>query len=146
VFAPKSRSVALRERRAERRACELLRSVIGEEGYAMYRELGFLRVPGGQGEDPGYSYLLYPHRPIVAFDEASGELLSEYCVGFPDRSDADPRLPDADDMLARWMALKGDERGLLADANLHPPGRRLDPGQLRRDLRRLQHWEARADG
>jgi hypothetical protein len=131
-----------RERRAERRAQELLRSVVGEEEFSLYRELGFLRAPG-HGE--GYAYLIYPHRPIVAYDTDSGELLNEYCVAFPD--DSDPglgeRLPDSDDVLAKWMALRGGERELIADSNMHMPGRQIDPGQVQRDLRRLREWEGR---
>jgi hypothetical protein len=134
-----------RERRAELRARDLLRSVIGDEGFEMYRELGFVRVRGARGPDAGYAYLIYPHRPIVAFDERSGELLNEYCVGFPDQSDpgAGTRLPDSDDVLAKWMALQGDERGLIDDANMHAPGRQVDPAQVRRDLLRLREWEGR---
>jgi hypothetical protein len=136
-----------RERRAERRARELMRSILGPEEYAMYDELGFVRVlrsADGAGPD-GYGYLIYPHRPIVAYDARTGELLSEYCVRFPDRSDpsAGTRLPDADDVLAKWMALHGDERSLIADANMHLPGRQLDPRHVRRDLRRLAEWQAR---
>jgi hypothetical protein len=132
-----------RERRAELKARELLRSVVGVEAYEMYRTLGFLRVPGKEGD--GYAYLLYPHRPVIAYEERSGELLNEYCVGFPDRSDPSvgPRLPDSDDVLAKWMALHGDERGLIGDSNMHLPGRQVDPGQVRRDLRRLREWEGR---
>ena len=37
-----------RERRAEQRARELLSSCVNEEEWAMYRDLGFLRVWGGQ--------------------------------------------------------------------------------------------------
>ncbi len=131
-----------RERRAEVKAKRLLRSVVGEEAFSMYSELGFIRVAGGRG---GYGYLLYPHRSIVAFDERSGALLNEYCVGFPDSSDpaAGTRLPDSDDVLAKWMALQGDEHRLIADANMHLPGRHVDPGQVRRDLRRLRAWEGR---
>ena len=134
-----------RERRAELRARELLRSVVGPEAYAMYRELGFIRVVGGQGPDRGYGYLIYPHRPIVAYEQRSGELLNEYCVGFPDRAETElgARLPDSDDVLAKWMALHGDERRLIADANMHIPGRQVDPGQVRRDLLRLRAWEGR---
>jgi hypothetical protein len=135
-----------RERRAEVKARELLRAVAGERAYAMYRELGFLVVrPGSDGEGAGYGYLVYPHRSIVAFDDRDGSLLSEYCVGFPDQADPDrgTRLPDADDVLAKWIALTGDERRLLADANMHLPGRQVDPTQARRDLRRLRAWEAR---
>jgi hypothetical protein len=130
-----------RELRAERKAQELLRSVVGEENFEMYRRLGFIRVRGRGG----YGYLLYPHRPVVAFDEESGELLNEYCVRFPDESDplAGNRLPDSDDVLAKWMALHGDERRLIEDANMHLPGRQVDPGQVRRDLRRLREWEGR---
>jgi hypothetical protein len=134
-----------RERRAELKARELLRSVVGDELFAMYRELGFIRVSGGGEPRSGYGYLLYPHRPIVAYEERSGELLNEYCVVFPDRSEpsAEGRLPDSDDVLAKWMALSGDERRLIADANMHVPGRQLDPMQVRRDLLRLREWEGR---
>lgn len=141
-----------RERRAERRARELLRSVVSAEEYAMYEELGFVHVlhrdAGVLEEDPGgagYGYLIYPHRPIVAYDADTGELLSEYCVGFPDGSEpsAGARLPDADDVLAKWMALHGDERTLISDSNMHLPGRQLDPQHVRRDLVRLADWRAR---
>jgi hypothetical protein len=39
------------------------------------------------------------------------------------------------------MALTGDERRLIAMANMHLPGRQLDPDQVRRDLWRLAQWE-----
>jgi hypothetical protein len=132
-----------RERRAERRARELMRSVVSAEEYEMYVELGFIRVAGpaeGNGSG-GYGYLIYPHRPIVAFDSDRGELLSEYCVAFPELGEASgERLPDADDVLAKWMALRGNERGLIADANMHLPGRQVDPHHVRRDLRRIEEW------
>ncbi len=132
-----------RERRAERRAHELMRSVVGEEEYEMYAQLGFIRVLPAGGE--GYGYLIYPQRPIVAYDTESGELLNEYCVRFPDDSEPGDarRLPDADDVLAKWMALRGDEHGLIEDANMHLPGRQLDPRHVRRDLERLRLWETR---
>ena len=140
-----------RERRAERRARELMRSVVGPELLAMYEQLGFVRVlrPRTRAGEGGYGYLIYPHRPIVALVIATGDLLSEYCVRFPAPTEPDGsrRLPDADDVLAKWMALHGDERGLIADANMHLVGRQVDPRHVRRDLRRLAEWErARADG
>lgn len=130
--------------RAERRARELLRDVVSDVEFEMYEDLGFLSVAGGSDDGSGYAYLLYPHRPIVAYDTATGELLSEYCVTFPDRSEpADGgRLPDADDLLAKWMTLHGGERELIETANMHVPGRQLDPGQVRRDLIRLREWRA----
>ena len=134
-----------RERRAERRARELMRSVVSADEFEMYDQLGFIRVHGAGGTDPdGYGYLIYPHRPIVAFDADTGELLNEYCVAFPDHSNpaVGERLPDADDVLAKWMALHGDEHGLIADANMHLVGRQVDPRHVRRDLRRLAEWEA----
>ena len=133
-----------RERRAEARARELLRSVVSPPEYSMYAELGFIAVDGS-GEERGYAYLLYPHRPIVAYDTHSGELLNEYCVAFPDRSEPSPgqRLPDADDVLAKWMSLRAGERELISVANMHVPGRQVDPGQVRRDLMRLREWRAR---
>jgi hypothetical protein len=135
-----------RERRAERRARELMRSILPPHEYAMYVELGLVRVlrPAGGERSGAYGYLIYPHRPIVAYDASTGELLSEYCVRFPDRSDPalGERLPEADDVLAKWMALHGDERSLIGDANMHLPGRQLDPEHVRRDLGRLAEWEA----
>ena len=142
-----------RERRAEQRARELLRSCVNEEEWGMYRDLGFLRVWGGQAGGPApqsrdlrgvpYAYLVYPHRPIVAYLPQTGELLNEYCVEFPDSTGpyGSPRLPDSDDVLAKWMALKGDERRLIAEANMHLPGRQLDPAHIVRDLWRLGRWE-----
>jgi hypothetical protein len=142
-----------RERRAEQRARELLRSCVNEEEWGMYRDLGFIRVWGGQHGLPAdaardlrgvpYAYLVYPHKPIVAYLPQTGQLLNEYCVEFPDetRPYGSARLPDSDDVLAKWMALKGDERRLIAEANLHLPGRQVDPKQVQRDLWRLGRWE-----
>ena len=39
------------------------------------------------------------------------------------------------------MALTGDERHLVGQANMHLPGRQVDPKQVRRDLWRLMQWE-----
>jgi hypothetical protein len=142
-----------RERRAEQRARELLKSCVSEEEWAMYRDLGFIRVWGGQEGVPAdaaqdlrgvaYAYLVYPHKPIVAYLPQTGQLLNEYCVEFPDetRPYGSARLPDSDDVLAKWMALKGDERRLIAEANLHLPGRQIDPKQVQRDIWRLGRWE-----
>ena len=135
-----------RERRAELRAQALLRSCVEESDWAMYRDLGFLRVWGGLGDRAGgaaYAYLIYPHRPIVAYVPRTGALLSEYCVAFPDHSKpyGSARLPDSDDVLAKWMALTADERRLVAEANMHLPGRQIDPARVRRDLIRLARWE-----
>lgn len=130
-----------RERRAELRARELLRSCLSEQDWEMYRDLGFLRVFGLAGER--YAYLIYPHKPVVAYVPRTGALLSEYCVAFPDpsRPYGSTRLPDSDDVLAKWMALTADERRLIADANMHLPGRQVDPQQVARDLARLARWE-----
>jgi hypothetical protein len=136
-----------RELRAEQRARALLRSCVNDEEWAMYRDLGFLRVwgeqAGGDGAGAAYAYLIYPHRPLVAYVPQTGVLLNEYCVAFPDHSRpyGSARLPDADDVLAKWMALAADERRLIADANMHLPGRQLDPEQVRQDLARLERWE-----
>jgi hypothetical protein len=157
-----------RELRAEQRARELLRSCVNEEEWAMYRDLGFLRVwapdtarasvptaatgscvptatsgPPAGGTVAPYAYLVYPHWPIVAYVPQTGALLNEYCVAFPDetRPYGSARLPDADDVLAKWMALRADERRLIAEANMHLPGRQIDPQQVHEDLARLARWE-----
>jgi hypothetical protein len=178
-----------RERRAELRAGALLRSCVNEEEWAMYRDLGFLRVWGRSGarvgapatemesgvemesraeteslaviesgaaregnaktetRTPAYAYLIYPHKPIVAYRPQTGTMLSEYCVAFPDHSRpyGSARLPDSDDVLAKWMALNADEHRLIADANMHLPGRQVDPERVRRDLVRLARWERERD-
>ena len=142
-----------RERRAEQRARALLRSCVNEEEWSMYRDLGFLRVWGRLADGPGqpgraaegapYAYLVYPHKPIVAYLPQTRELLSEHCVQFPDetRPYGSALLPDSDDVLAKWMALTGDETRLINTANMHLPGRQIDPKQVRRDLWRLSQWE-----
>jgi hypothetical protein len=144
-----------RERRAEQRARQLLRSCVNDEEWEMYRDLGLIRVWGTLAGGPGrggsvateagapYAYILYPHKPIVAYLPQTRELLSEYCVDFPDetRPYGSPLLPDSDDVLAKWMALTGDERGLIEAANMHLAGRQVDPKRVRRDLWRLQEWE-----
>ena len=124
-----------RERRAEQRARALLRSCVNQEDWEIYSELGFLRVLGpvgaAAGEAPApYAYLIYPHKPIVAYVPATGELLSEYCITFPDHSRpfGSSRLPHSDDVLAKWMAITADERRLIGEANMHLPG---PPGRAR---------------
>lgn len=149
-----------RELRAEQRARELLRSCVNDEEWEMYRDLGFIRVWGGlcgrpqpEGSGPrsqeesaaqaDYAYLIYPHRPILAYLPQTGTLLNEYCVSFPDgtRPYGSTRLPASDDVLAKWMALNADERRLIAEANMHLPGRQVDPDMVGRDLARLARWE-----
>ena len=99
----------------------------------MYRDLGFLRVWGGsaaRARRAAYAYLIYPHKPIVAYVPQTGALLNEYCVAFPDHSRpyGSARLPDSDDVLAKWMALTADERA--ADRRReHAPARA--PGRSR---------------
>jgi hypothetical protein len=139
-----------RERRAEQRARELLRSCVNDEEWAMYRDLGFIRLygrlaHGEDGEGPAYAYLVYPHKPIVAYVPRSSRLLSEYCVEFPDLAGAPgrSRLPASDDVLAKWMALTSDEARVIRRANMHLVGRQLDPARVRRDLWRLSEWEKR---
>lgn len=144
-----------RERRAEQRARELLRSCVNDLEWGMYRDLGFIRVTGRHSRraadradrtpGPVYAYLIYPHKPIVAYVPGSGQLLSEYCVEFPDLtgSGGRHRLPASDDVLAKWMALTSDEDRVIGRANMHLVGRQLDPARIRRDLWRLAEWERR---
>jgi hypothetical protein len=128
-----------RELRAEQRARRLLRSCVNEEEWAIYRELGFLRVWGAS-----HAYLIYPHLPIVAYLPQTGRLLGEYCVAFPNHAGPGPgapRLPDADDVLAKWLLLSADEQNLIAGANMHLPGRQIPVARLSEDLARLARWE-----
>lgn len=124
---------------AERRARELLAAAVSADELRSYEELGLISVPGRCDPASGYAYLLYPQRPLIAYETATGRLLSEYCVRFRDDGE---RLPNADDVLAKWLALHGRERELIATANVNPPGHQVDPGQVRRDLARLASWSA----
>jgi hypothetical protein len=130
------------ELRAERRAERLLGHVVGADALEAYRALGFLHLFGSGGDGRAYGYLIYPHKPIVSFDTTTGELLNEHCVSFPDRDQpaAGERLPAADDVLAKWLALRADEHALVNEANMHLPGRQLDPDHVRRDIARLSEW------
>ncbi|MFL5823888.1 MAG: hypothetical protein ACJ764_10650 [Solirubrobacteraceae bacterium] len=137
-----------RELRAEQRARDLLRSCVNQEEWEMYRELGFLRVSGaprsnGAGPQEACAYLLYPHQPIVAYVPETRRLVGEYCVTFEDRDEpyGGGRLPNSDDVLAKWMALTADEPRLISMANMHLPGRQVDIQQVERDLQRLAQWE-----
>ena len=137
-----------RERRAEQKARELLKSCVNDEEWEMYRDLGLIRVWGAENLDKElkgvpYAYLIYPHKPIVAYLPQTGRLLNEYCVEFPDetRPYGSARMPDSDDVLAKWMALNGDERRLITTANMHLPGRQVYPRQVSRDIWRLGRWE-----
>jgi hypothetical protein len=140
-----------RERRAEQRARQLLRSCVNAAEWAMYRDLGFIQLPGrrladsgGDDGQPPYAYLIYPHKPLVAYEPATGRLLSEYCVQFPDVEGGGPtRLPASDDVLAKWMALTSDESRVIGRANMHLVGRQHDPAHVRRDIWRLAEWERR---
>jgi hypothetical protein len=125
---------------------------VNEEEWGMYRDLGFIRVAGRHARREvdrparaAYAYLVYPHKPIVAYVPESGQLLSEYCVEFPDLtgSGGRHRLPASDDVLAKWMALTSDEDRVIRRANMHLIGRQLDPARVRRDLWRLAEWERR---
>src|SRR3954468_4953325 len=68
-----------RERRAEQRARQLLRSCVNDEEWEMYRELGFIRVWGSLASGPEQggtiatragaadAHPIYPHKPVVAY-------------------------------------------------------------------------------
>ncbi len=149
-----------RERRAEQKARALLRSCVNQEDWDMYHDLGFIRVWSTLGyadlsgsafhfrtaqrtPEPECAYLLYPHLPIIAYLPKTRRLVGEYCVTFEDetRPYGSSRLPDADDLLAKWMALTGDERTVVSTANMHLPGRQVSTEHVQRDLRRLAQWE-----
>ena len=112
----------------------------------MYEAFGLIRVWGRSGGDdgdacasdgPAYGYLIYAHKPLVGFLAGSLALVGEYCVAF-----GAERLPPSDDVLAKWLALQGDERALIASANVDPVGRQTDPARVRRDLELLARWDA----
>jgi hypothetical protein len=117
---------------AELKARELLRSAAGDEAAAMYEDLGFLAADRDHDE---FGYLVYPQRPIVSFDSRTEELLSEHCVRFED-----VEMPDADDVLAKWMSLTAEPARFLAIARIDRIGTQHDPAMVRRDLAALGQW------
>ena len=46
--------------------------------------------------------------------------------------------------LIEWGTQRADERGLINEANMHLPGRQLDPDHVRRDIARLSEWASRS--
>lgn len=136
---------------AERRALDLLRSVVNEDEWEMFRDLGFICVAGRRrrrdaapGDPARYRYLVYPHLPVVALLPRSLAPVREYCVQFPDRTGpgATRLLPAGDDVLAKWMTLRADEDRLLAYANVGGAGCQVPLRRIERDLRRLERWSA----
>jgi hypothetical protein len=137
---------------AERRSLELLRSVVNEDEWEQFRELGFICVTGRRqgragrppGGPPRYRYLIYPHLPVVALLPRSMAPVREYCVQFPDRGGSDtPVLPQGDDVLAKWMTLRADEDRLLSYANVGNAGCQVPLSRIERDIARLERWTAR---
>ncbi len=138
------------EGQADARSLELLRSVVNEDEWRMYEELGFLCVtgrrlrPDGTEGLPRYRYLIYPHRPLVALLPRSLSPVREYCIEFRDASTSrDGRaalLPIGDDLIAKWMTVRSDENRMLAHANVSAAGCQIPLSQIERDVRRYARW------
>ena len=109
----------------------------------MYRDLGFIEVGGKharrESDKGGERYLRLSRLPPQAdrgLRARQRQLLSEYCVEFPDLGGAGGRhrLPSSDDVLAKWMALTSDEDRVIRRANMHLIGRQHDPAHPARPL------------
>jgi hypothetical protein len=136
-------------RGTEATARGLLRSCLEPRDWVMYRELGFVRVHGdaadplaGQ-EEPRRSYLIYPHRPIISYVAAKNRPLCEHHIVFGKSGGHLPLHPlcASDDVLCKWMALTGDEHGVLHAAIGARPGSGLKLAKVHRDLGRLARWD-----
>jgi len=139
---------------AEHRSLQLLRSVVNEDEWQQFSELGFICVTGRRGGragrppggPPRYRYLIYPHLPVVALLPRSMAPVREYCVQFPERDGpGTPLLPSGDDVLAKWMTLRADEDRLLSYANVGNAGCQVPLSRIERDIARLERWSARRD-
>ena len=100
---------------------------------------GARRLRDPAAAEPPYAYLIYPHKPIVAYVPDTAQLLSEYCVEFPDLTGATAPRPPAR-LRRRAGQVDGahpDENRVIGRANMHLVGRQLDPARVRRDLWRL---------
>ena len=115
----------------------------------MFRDLGFICVRGRRraaGAPGRYRYLVYPHRPVVALLPGSLAPVREYCIQFPEAAAGRAeKLPAGDDVLAKWMTLRGDEERLLSFANVAAPGCEVPIEDIERDLERLDRWRAARD-
>ena len=128
-----------RERRAEQRARELLRSCVDERSgrctatSASCASGVRLGDHGRRARGAPYAYLIYPHKPIVAYVPQTRRLLNEYCVAFPDH--AALRQPAAARLRRRAREVDGaDRRRARADRRgEHAPAR--TPGRPRRGAR-----------
>ena len=115
----------------------------------MSRDLGLIRVWGGESLDRGAARrpVRVPDLPaqadrgLPAADRPPAQRVLRRVPGRVASPYGSARLPDSDDVLAKWMALKGDERRLISSANMHLPGRQVDPRQVQRDIWRLGRWE-----
>ena len=136
VFYPGRGRVSVH--RVERRARELLRTTLAEEVRRL-RAARVLQRPGSRRPRQRLRLPRLSAPALVAYETLTGRLLSEYCVRFRDDG---VRLPDADDVLAKWLALHGRERELIATANVNPPGHQVDPDHVRRDLALLARWRS----
>src|SRR5690606_39129995 len=92
-----------------------------------------------------YAYLLYPHQPYVVYLPQTTTLLAECRVQLGDLG-ATETLSPSDDVLAHWMALTGDESGVIAAARIATPGSETSRRRVRRDLWRLREWERERTG
>lgn len=140
------------EAQADKRSLELLRSVVNDDEWRMFDELGFLCVtgrrlrPDGTEGLPRYRYLIYPHRPLVALLPRSLSPVREYCIEFRDgatsRDGREALLPVGDDLIAKWMTVRSDENRMLAYANVSAAGCQIPLSQIERDVRRYARWRA----
>lgn len=145
-----AREAPVGQAEADRRSLDLLRSVVNDDEWTMFTELGFLCVTGrrfrrdGREALPRYRYLIYPYLPLVALLPRSMAPVREYCIQFPDiaLSGPDGLLPIGDDVLAKWMTVRADEDRLLAFANVSNAGCQIPLNQIERDLRRFSRWQA----
>lgn len=139
---------------ADHRSLELLRSVVNDDEWAMFTDLGFICATGrrfrrdGREALPRYRYLIYPHLPLVALLPRSMAPVREYCIQFPelDGDDEAGTLPLGDDVLAKWMTVRADEDRLLTWANVSNAGCQIPLSRIERDIRRLARWQAARGG
>jgi hypothetical protein len=118
---------------AEQRARELLRSCVNDAEWAMYRDLGFIRVEGKRTIPSGpapYAYLIYPHKPIVSYVPGERPPAERVLRRLPrSRLPRPARPPARQRRRARQVdGAHGDEKRLINEANMHLPGRQVDPG------------------
>ena len=111
--------------RAPRRAPRPRADALGLDDATITSELGFISVPGRGDPASGYALPGLPAPPARRLRHRRRRAADRVLRRLP--TDDGERLPDADDVLAKWIALQRRRARADRDANIIRPGARSTP-------------------